>query len=56
MKVAESKVSSQWATTIPSEIRPWLKVEKGESLEWHVDFPEEGNTTVYKISVKKREE
>ena len=37
MKVAETKISSQWATTIPSEARPWLKAEVGDVLEWHID-------------------
>lgn len=37
MKVAESKISPQWATTIPKEVRPWLKIQKGEKIEWHVN-------------------
>lgn len=47
MKVAESKVSPQWATNIPKEVRPWLKVGKGETIEWHV---EDG-----KVEVRKKE-
>jgi bifunctional DNA-binding transcriptional regulator/antitoxin component of YhaV-PrlF toxin-antitoxin module len=35
-KVAESKVSAQWATAVPSEVRPWLKVKTGDVIEWHV--------------------
>lgn len=46
-KVAESKISPQWSTTIPSEVRPWLKAKKGDILEWHV---EDG-----KVVVEKRE-
>lgn len=37
MKVAESKISPQWATAIPKEVRPWLKAQKGETIEWHVN-------------------
>jgi len=47
-KVAESKISPQWSTTIPAEVRPWLKADKGDEMEWHV---ENGKVEV----VKKRE-
>lgn len=35
-KVAESKISAQWATAVPAEVRPWLKAKTGDMLEWHV--------------------
>ena len=47
MKVAESKISPQWSTTIPKEIRPWLKADKGEEMEWHVEDS--------KVIVRKKE-
>jgi len=36
-KVAKSKISPQWSTAIPSEVRPWLKADKGDVLEWYVE-------------------
>jgi len=37
MLLTETKISLQWSTTIPKEVRPWLKAKKGESIEWHVE-------------------
>jgi len=36
-KVSETKISEQWSTVVPSEVRPWLKAKPGDMIEWHVN-------------------
>jgi len=36
VEVAESKISSQWSTHIPPEVRPWLRAKEGDFLVWVV--------------------
>jgi len=37
VKVATTKISPQFHTVVPSEVRPWLKVEGGDHLDWYVE-------------------
>ena len=49
-EVASTTVSPQWHTTIPTQVRPWLKIEKGDVLCWVV---EDGRVYVAKKETTK---
>ena len=36
-KVGEAKVSPKWQIAIITAIRPWLRVEPGDYVEFHVE-------------------
>lgn len=36
-EVATSKISPQWSTTIPKEVRPWLEAGPGDEISWIVE-------------------
>ena len=55
MKVAESKISPQWSTTIPKEVRPWLKANPSDVIEWHVYQYDEMQPQLFKIEVVKKQ-
>ena len=36
-KIAETKITTSYQTTVPESIRYALNVKAGETLEWHID-------------------
>ena len=47
MKIAETRVSPKYTTTVPSPVRKALELEVGDVIEWHV---EDGKIVVRKKS------
>lgn len=37
MKIAETRVSPKYTTTVPSAVRKALGLEAGDVIEWHVE-------------------
>jgi len=46
MKMAESKISQRGSVVIPKAIREALQVADGDSVEWHVNAPREGQVVI----------
>lgn len=57
MKIKTTKITTANLTTVPATIRTALKVEAGDSVEWHIEtirYTQE--STLQVVTVRKAEE